>query len=379
MDNGIFSEFLTDASVKLTDDDYKNKIMDYLRVILSKNFPGNPKKQIIKNYPGRINFCCPLCGDSANDVNKRRGNIITRGKFAGFYKCHNCGTAMSVVKFLKKCGIDSIDKKLISYVDNEISSYANNPYNQTISTADALFYVDEIDELCVPRDVIKNALHLLECDGSDGNNYGAKYLHSRLQYNHQKFLYNESMDQLYILNLTPSGKVFGFQRRELNKQRADKYGKYKTYSLSKIYTDVLKIEIPEDISELISEYNETSMIFNILCVDYNKPIFVTEGPMDAILLGNCIALCGGSKRFNQGIEDLYYIYDSDKDGVKYAINALNEGKNVFMWRKYLNDNGIEMRSKWDINDLFLYYSNKRMNIPNIMPYFTNDPMSSFDL
>lgn len=368
-DSSILDASFMEVSSKLSDDEYQNEVIQYVQGILNKRFSGIRQKTTVRKYSGRINFACPICGDSVNDVNKKRGNIITRGKYSGFYKCHNCGAAMSVVKFLKKCGVRDIDPSLVSYA-RSVATNSKNSQN-TAMHSDMLFYTSDIDELCVTRDELKNTLHLHECDGTDGTNFGMFYLHNRLQYDHSKYLYDQNNNYLYVLNLTPTGRVFGLQTRDLDEKRAKKYGKYKTYSIRTIWETLIGRVIDDDMIGFYEEYETLSMFFNVLVVDYSKPVFVTEGPMDAIILGNSVALCGGSKKVDFGM-DLYYIYDSDRDGVKYAINALNEGNYVFMWTKYIKDNNLPYRKKWDINDLFLYYSEKRTNIPNILPYFTND-------
>ena len=46
------------------------------------------------------NFRCPVCGDSHKDKLKARGYIYKRKDRFGFM-CHNCGSSMSLSKFIK--------------------------------------------------------------------------------------------------------------------------------------------------------------------------------------------------------------------------------------------------------------------------------------
>ena len=46
------------------------------------------------------NFRCPVCGDSNKDKLNARGYIYKRKEHFGFM-CHNCGSSMSLQKFIK--------------------------------------------------------------------------------------------------------------------------------------------------------------------------------------------------------------------------------------------------------------------------------------
>lgn len=378
-ENKIFDDF-AGKEEQLTDEQYVDKLVEYVQEVLNRSFPECGPKRKIYRYKDRLNFACPLCGDSASDPYKKRGNIILRGKFANLYKCHNDCVygAMPINKFFQKCNL-SVDSSIRKKINETMVSKMNEQFSfdTSVSTADMLFYVDEIEEISIDRNVLKEALRLCECDGSDGNNKATVYLKRRLQHDYKKFLYDTEDDKLYILNLTPSGKIFGLQTRELNEYRANKYGKYKTYSITKLHEVFLKenLDENEDLKNMCSEYEQLSMVFGVLLVDYGKTVYATEGPMDSMIIKNCIALCGGSKNLDIGVE-LNFIYDSDAAGIKYAVDRLKEGKRVFMWKKYLKDNNLPERKKWDLNDLLLYCYENGKQMPQIYKYFTND---SFDV
>ena len=91
-----------------------------------------------------------------------------------------------------------------------------------------------------------------------------------------------------------------------------------------------KTPVPETILKL-------SLIFNIFNVDFAhtsfKPIFVTEGPFDAFLLPNCIALAGAGKNFAMQFP-FWYIFDKDDTGNEHAMDKMKQGYNVFLWKKF---------------------------------------------
>ena len=48
-----------------------------------------------------FNFRCPICGDSSKNKTKTRGYLYVVKNNTNF-KCHNCGSSMSLSNFLKK-------------------------------------------------------------------------------------------------------------------------------------------------------------------------------------------------------------------------------------------------------------------------------------
>ena len=99
------------------DRDYvKSKIQE----ILIQAHPEQQKRQI-KDYPERINFACPVCGDSGKSATKKRGNLYLKNMQ---YICFNeSGCNRSFLKLLKTFNIEiDLQKKLdiYNYIDNNI-------------------------------------------------------------------------------------------------------------------------------------------------------------------------------------------------------------------------------------------------------------------
>ncbi len=361
---------LNTAPKELSEEEYKSEIIPLVQEILNREFPENYEKRRIKLYPDRISFACPICGDSAHISSKKRGNIILRGQYKGIYKCHNCGVSMSVSKFINR------------YKDLRLSSDAQDYSNKTYADASymamradeitgLLFDVDDIETVAVDREVLKRAKGLSECGDKDDYNDGRRYLINRCQYNFQKFLYDKNKDELYVLNLTPSGKIFGLQTRHLSYVK--KGQKYLSYNISKVreMANLEKLEKSED-------YEQISLLFNVLLIDYNKPIIATEGPMDSFLVPNGIALCGGGKKIPLNFK-IYYMYDSDEAGVNFAMEKLKKNIPVFMWGKFENDLNLPSRNKWDWNDVIIYSRKTGLKIPKLSEYFTDSPFDIMNL
>ena len=353
--NGLDAKEIKDV------DEFVREIDPILQEILNETFPNDIRKRTIKHYRDRISFACPICGDSAKDSSKKRGNIILTGKFPNRFKCHNCGRYMTIPEFLKHFK-KNMSLGAISYVQQ---TQELPKFTPVVPVASAMFDNEKIDSFAVSREEFKTRLGLVE---TTENNAGTDYLRKRLQNDHAKFLYHVNTSSLFILNLTASGKIIGFQIRHMAKNY--KGPKYKTYNASKLHEIILKdnVEVPADIDTL-------SMVFNILLADYKKPVMVTEGPMDAFLLPNSIALCGASKTIPV-VLDYRFVYDDDETGRKHALEMLNKGMYVLLWSKLKRDLDLPIREKWDVNDVLLWCYQNKKQFPKFGNYFSNDPFDA---
>lgn len=118
--------------------------------------------------------------------------------------------------------------------------------------------------------------------------------------------------------------------------------------------------------QLIEDANFLNNYFNILNIDFSKPIRMTEGQFDSMFIKNAIATSGASKA-RSIFADLgaksatQVIFDRDKAGKTQMMNFIKQGYSVFLWNKALSDlkkkyndkqDLIEMTKIKDINDLF---------------------------
>lgn len=368
-DNSLFNKVSFGGEVKYDIQTFKDYLIPIVQNILNKFFPTDANKKRIKVYSNRLDFACPFCGDSAWDSRKKRGSILLEGTFRNSFKCQNCGIFMPLNVFFSKFGGNALSIDAIDYiVQNKMNS-------QTFVKGDAstnlIFDFDTIENLAVSRDVFKDTLNLMECDGSVYC-YGHTYLKNRYQFSFDKFLYDAKYNRLFILNLTPKGKVFGFQVRNLNKNSNSP--KYKSYNIS----NTRRIIYGELQTELSEKYNSLSMLFDSLTADYTKKIILTEGPLDSFLLPNAIATCGASKHIMFEY-DFLYMYDSDETGIKHAIDSIASKKKVFMWNKFLSHVGFPKRNKWDWNDAIIEAKKRGVNLPSIYSFFTDDEFDILDI
>lgn len=360
---------------EMSEDEYKSNLIDIVSDILVKNFPDEKARQVVRSQHNRLNFCCPICGDSLKDPYKKRGNIVLSGRYANLYKCFNCGVSMPVNEFIKKY-YDG--KPSISFIDYMAK---NNPITNlspdiSINTSIEVFNQNKIDSYAISRETIKSLLQLVEVDNNN-KNMGHNYLVGRNQFNFEKFLYSPIANKLLVLNLTKSDKIIGIQSRNLNKNLPANTPKYKTYNLTNIHKMLLQDYL--HIGEIPQEIDAISMVFNSLLVDYTKPVTVVEGPMDSFLIKNCIALCGANKTL-PFIGKFQYLFDDDKTGRKNAIEKLKLGNTVFLWSVFKKDNQIPPAKKWDVNDVINYFASTK-KYPNFLKptYWSNDVFDIMDI
>lgn len=363
--NGIFDTSTISTGNHISKEALVNEMLAKLDIILKKEFPNNPQRQKVKVHKDRLSFAAPCCGDSATDNSKKRGNIILEGRFKNMYKCHNCGACMSVSNFFRKYG-QNLSLEAVSYIVDNSAELSN--VGATSALAESIYNVSEAERYAIDREAFKNTFYLQECNAG-GKAYS--YLMSRRQYDFNRFLYSSSHELLFVLNLTPGNKIIGMQIRHLS----EKYQgpKYKTYSLSKIYETLLRQPciIPEELDTI-------SMIFNILRVDYSRDVIVTEGPMDSFLAPNAIALCGAGKHIVFPFK-CRYLFDSDKEGRKHALEYLYAGNEVFLWEKYKRENNMPEQKKWDLNDAFIWAAKNNVKLKRLDGYFSDDTLDAIDV
>ena len=360
----------TDASIKfnnidfdksVSSEEYKNTLLALLQPILDERFPNNTGKQKIRVYKDRISFACPICGDSVKSNYKKRGNFILGGKYAHFFKCHNCGAAARIDKFFEDHNI-TLDLSVINYIANNIVDFSS--FVSVKSDMSLFLDMDAIDKYAIDRQEFLKYFGLTEVKESPV----WPWLKNRLQYDETKFMYNIRKNYIVVLNLTQSGKILGVQKRMFKGEN-----KYLTSNLQSIYE-----KLKRDPSVIPNEIHAISELFNICLINYSKPITLFEGPLDSFLFKNSIANAGAHKTFPLDIPIRYW-YDDDSDGREKSIEKINEGEEVFLWTKLKNEFELPIRKKLDLNDVLIYFRDKNIKTPNFNDYFSDDELDIIDV
>lgn len=344
-----------------------DELIYFVKTVLRKKFHDTSDKQKIDESNDRkLNFACPICGDSEKKSSKKRGNLYLD---TGAYKCFNdgCMAYMTLSEFVARMSRETGIMLPTFVVDLEHKPVkTRRDDNQLIR-----FLTSDTSELVRITDVV-NRFGLKRLDQLEEDCRALAYIRSRDLDQIEEFgdyLYSDSSDsRIFIFNFDRrSGRLLGFSMRSLDPNSDRKY-------IIKTYTDLANIFMQKHLAkQLVDDANFLNNYFNILNVDFARPILVAEGQFDSMLLDNCIATSGVSKAksilLNLGAKSgVRIIFDRDKAGKGQMMNFIKQGYSVFLWNKAISEikklcesssETIQLTNVKDLNDLFSFIRNKR--------------------
>jgi hypothetical protein len=363
-------------------------IQTFVQDLLKKRFPDNRLKQMVYDSGDKLNFACPYCGDSTHDSKKKRGNLYPE---RGFYKCYNdgCGVKADLPKFISKFSL-KYSLGVPDLKSSEVKWVAETNKKKRGSLIELLINRNATEHL-LRIDYIVDRFSLIPCDEADPTTKVGNFIRSRGLNNLPAFnecsYFDLNDDKVYLFNLDQrSGKVLGFAIRRIENEFGPKY-------LIKNYSELKKSGLVKNIDDnLLSDIDNVNNYFNVLNVDFSKPIMVTEGQIDAMFLNNSIATTGISKS-KLLLENLLsksntlILFDSDSAGKTQSLDLIKKGYRVFLWNKVFTDlrkkyggDYRKIKSIKDVNDLFLFirqydplFSFESFN-EFIIKYFSESPL-----
>jgi predicted RNA-binding Zn-ribbon protein involved in translation (DUF1610 family) len=273
------------------------------------------------------NFRCPICGDSQKNKNKARG-FVFRLKGDLVFKCHNCGLSMSFDKFIEKMNPTLYKEyRLEKFTDSNKTRPSISKVKRVVSTK-PVFKKNILDSL-TPIDDLNNSHPAKEYLLNRKLPTEALYFTEKFQewVNSVKpdTFTDTSQDEprIIIPFVSKEGSVFGFQGRSLSN------------------TGLRYITILLDENQ--------PKIFGLNTINYDDTIYITEGPLDSLLLENSVAMAGADVS-RSGIlgNNVVYIYDNEpRNGEisKRIHSRIKSGDSVVIW-----PNDIKQK---DINDMHL--------------------------
>lgn len=342
----------------------REEIISLVQEILIHRFPGNPEKQKIEEGHEKLVFSCPFCGDSEIKSSKKRGNLWFDSKS---YKCFNggCLTWMPLDRFFltfsRKYHIHLPESSLTS--TKKASAIKVKSYNPLLRFMTTNLNLVKID------DIAKRFGLIHKDDVAVGTN-AHSFLKKRGLINIKAPIYfTQADDSALIFNLDEkSGKTLGYAIRKFNPDpNAPKY-------VLKYYSDITKMypEFKVD-EELEKDTNFLNNYFNILNLDFSKPITAVEGQIDSLFIDNCVSTSGLGK-IHVLLENVFkdknkirILFDRDKDGKKVMMELILLGYSVFLWDSVIEDlkkrfkgnrTFFELKDVKDINDLYLFLKSK---------------------
>lgn len=280
------------------------------------------------------NFRCPVCGDSKRNPRKARGYLFVL-KDTFVYKCHACGTACSLKKFIELKFPQYVDEyRLESFKENSGTGFASykpktlddDPVQEApIVVAKPDFYLSDLPKAHqAVKFVAGRKIPESRWDDIGYTENFAQWVVKASGITKYKRL---PKDARILLELRDEeGRLFGVQGRAIDPGSSLRY---------------ITIRFNDDHPKL----------FGLESVNTTQPIIVTEGPIDSLFLPNAIAICGGDvsmslNRFRG--KEVIVALDNEprsKDTVSRMNAAIDKGFKVCFW-------GIDTKFK-DINDMVL--------------------------
>jgi len=277
------------------------------------------------------NFRCPHCGDSKKSSSKARG-FVYRKKNDMFFKCHNCGIGQSL-------------GNLIKFLDPSMhKEYTFERFKEGKPQKEKLEFDFTPSKLLKSKTHTDRALDQLVSFDKLVTTHPAK------QFVYKRLIPKEHWDKFYfcpkfyewtngiIPNKFPNlkgdhpravipffdreGKFFAFQGRAFGKEQ------------------------PKYITIKFDESKQK--IYGLDRLDLNKPVMITEGPIDSLFLDNAIALAGADAVVNIQQKQCTIIFDNEprnKQIIDRMIKVVDKKFNLVVWPKSLNIK--------DINDMII--------------------------
>ena len=274
-----------------------------------------------------FNFRCPHCGDSQKSKTKARAYLY-RVKNDMFFKCHNCGQGQNLANFIK-----FVDPKLYeSYLLERYKKSAPATPKPKFDFKPTKFTSQTpIDDLKSIKDLPEDHPARLYCDN---RKIPEKYFDKLFLSDKFMALVNEVKPNTYKITkdhprlIIPfydtTGKVFAFQGRAFGKEQP----KYLTIKLDE----------------------NKQKVYGLDKVNFQKPIYITEGPIDSLFIDNCLAAGGADLFLKNKIpnEQITYIFDNEprnKEIVKRMYKVIEQDFNVVIWPE-------DLQLK-DVNDMIM--------------------------
>ena len=283
-----------------------------------------------------FNFRCPHCGDSKKSKLKARAYLY-RVKNDMFFKCHNCGMGQNLANFIK-------------YVDPKMySEYLLERYKKSApATPKPKFDFKPAFEDRTILDDLKSIKQL------DDEHPAKQYVIGRkipVEFYDKLFfcdkfgqLVNKVKPDTYKTKDHPrliipfydtTGKLFAFQGRAFGNEQP----KYLTIKLDE----------------------NKQKVYGLDKVNFQKHIYITEGPIDSLFIDNCLAAGGADLFLKNKIpnENITYIFDNEprnKEIVNRMYKVIEQDFNVVIWPedlqlKDVNDMIMSGLTKLELQDI----------------------------
>lgn len=354
-----------------TTDTIKHKLQD----ALNSNHRSHWKREI-RTYPMRLNFACPICGDSEDIDTKKRGNIYFKNMW---YKCFNCGSSMPITSFFNRMNVN-LDPETYLEINDQIDEYKQQTSSTTALSDFNLDKILDIEQLT--EQLNNNPQHqILKFGPAEKDSEIGQYLINERKINNLNLFYqayyriNSKRIEPVLVNINVyENFILGFQLRNLKKNRKDRI--FKIYNFEDLWNF-----FPEKtalLEEELLRYNKLSYCYNILNINFETPITLFEGYLDSVFFPNSIGLVGTNTDYSFLLDealDVRFFFDNDKAGLKKTTEMLDKGYRVFLWDRFLK----KLVKKYKDPDLMYFKLKKRITDLNALAKQIKNPHRRLNL
>lgn len=271
--------------------------------------------RIRSTNPYKINFRCPICGDSQKSRSKSRGWLLEKDNNF-FYYCHNCGESQTFPYFIK-----TIDP--LTYNDYVAEKFLKKDIKQEVVE----FKTETEKKLSVISD---DHLRKLKKISQLNHDHALKrYIQKRKIPPHQHYrLYYAKKFKTWINGIIPNkfenadkdeprlvipffdnnGKMFGVSARGFN---------------------------PNGIRYITIMFDDRPKIFGLDKVDFKKQYYIVEGALDSMFLKNSVAMAGAEGN-TEGLnmDNAVFVFDAEprnKEIHKRMEKVIEKGHRIVVW------------------------------------------------
>jgi transcription elongation factor Elf1 len=308
-------------------------MVDFTDLKYAQMMSGRLENFRIRNRsPYKINFRCPICGDSQKSRSKARGWLLEK-KDSFHYYCHNCGASQSFQFFLKS-------QDPMTYNDYVAEKFVNKA-NNSIKTTES-----DVTQFQTKQPVFqKNPLKKLKKVSQLPHNHAiVRYIKQRrIPTHHHYRLYFAPKFKTWINEILP-GKFENVGKDEARLVIPFLDEKGKVFGVSARGFD------PNGIRYITIMFDERPKIFGLDKVNFSHPYYIVEGAIDSFFLENAVAMAGaeGTTKGVQQPENAIFVFDAEprnREIHKRMEKVIKNGYKICIWPNDLPGK--------DINEMYL--------------------------
>ena len=307
-------------------------MIDFVDLQYAQTLAGRLEQfKIRSTNPYKINFRCPICGDSQKSRSKARGWLLERNS-EFFYYCHNCSASQTFSHFLK-----SVDP--LAFKDYFVEKFINKPDANTKPILETTKFEAPVFKTSTALKNIRKISQL------NWNHPVKKYIEGRMIPSHQQYrIYYTPKFRGWINSIIPNK----FENVEKDEPRLvipffDEYKKM--YGVSARGFD------PKGVRYITIMFDDRPKLFGLDTVDFSRQYYVVEGAIDSFFIKNSIAMAGADGNISalkNAKENAVFVFDSEprnKQIHRLMEKAIDAGYKICIWPSNVPGK--------DINEMYL--------------------------